>query len=294
MNHRAWFAGGIDACASTGHHLESTLGVELSAGTISNITDAVCDAVLQWQARPLETFYPVIYHGRDPCQDPRPGAGVQQGHIAVGIDMDGVKHVLGIWVQADEGASFWARVCAELANRGIQDVLIVCCDGLAGLPKAVEATWPDSTVQTCVVHLIRSSMRFVAYQDRKKVAAARGPVYTASSEDAALSALAELAASPLGARYPDTVATWERAWERFTPFLAFPPALRRVIYTTNSIESLNYQLRKVSKNRGHFPSDAAAVKLLWPAGLQHPGTAGRTSVPRRSACQPASAEPRAA
>ena len=177
--------------------------------------------------------------------------------------MDGIKHVLGIWVQAEEGASFWAHVCAELANRGVSDVLIVCCDGLTGLPEAIEATWPQATVQTCVVHLIRASMRFVSYGDRKKVAAALKPIYTAPSQEAAWQALTDFSESDLGVKYPQTVTTWERAWERFTPFLDFPPMLRRVIYTTNSIESLNYQLRKVTKNRGHFPSDEAAVKLLW-------------------------------
>lgn len=257
------YAGGMTV-REIRHHLDSTLGVELSAGTISRITDAVPDAVLEWQDRPLEEFYPVIWLDAIRVKIRDQGrVSNRAAHIAVGVDMEGIKHVLGIWVQADEGASFWAHVCAELANRGVNDVLIVCCDGLTGLAEAVEATWPDSVVQTCVVHLIRSSMRFVAYQDRKRVAAALKPVCTAASEDAALSALAEFAASPLGARYPDTVGVWERAWERFTPFLAFPPALRRVIYTTNSIESLNYQLRKVSKNRGHFPNDTAAVKLLW-------------------------------
>ena len=202
------YAGGMTV-REIRHHLDSTLGVELSAGTISNITDAVADAVLQWQSRPLEEFYPVIYLDAIRVKI-RDGGRVSNraAHIAVGVDMEGVKHVLGIWVQADEGASFWARVCAELANRGVADVLIVCCDGLTGLPEAIEATWPGSMVQTCVVHLIRSSMRFVSYRDRKKVAAA-------------------------------------------------------VIYTTSSIESLNYQLRKVTKNRGHFPNDVAAIKLLW-------------------------------
>ena len=187
----------------------------------------------------------------------------RSAHIAVGVDMDGIKHVLGIWVQAEEGASFWAHVCAELANRGVSDVLIVCCDGLTGLPEAIEATWPQATVQTCVVHLIRASMRFVSYGDRKKVAAAVKPIYTAPSQEAAWQALTDFSESDLGVKYPQTVTTWERAWERFTPFLDFPPMLRRVIYTTNSIESLNYQLRKVTKNRGHFPSDEAVVKLLW-------------------------------
>ena len=257
------YAGGMTV-RDIQHHLASTLSVELSAGTISKITDAVADAVLEWQRRPLDEFYPVIYLDAIRVKI-RDGGRVSNraAHIAVGVDMEGVKHVLGIWVQADEGASFWARVCAELANRGVADVLIVCCDGLTGLPEAIEATWPGSMVQTCVVHLIRSSMRFVSYRDRKKVAAALKPIYTAANEEAALAALSDLASSPLGVRYPDTVGMWERAWERFIPFLAFPPALRRVIYTTSSIESLNYQLRKVTKNRGHFPNDVAAIKLLW-------------------------------
>ncbi|KGN42463.1 IS256 family transposase, partial [Knoellia aerolata] len=148
-------------------------------------------------------------------------------------------------------------------NRGIKDVLIVCCDGLTGFPEAIEATWPKAMVQTCVVHLIRASMRFVSYSDRKAVAALLRPIYTAADEDTALAALEAFADSAAGKKYPAAVAAWHRAWERFTPFLAFGPALRKVIYTTNSIESLNYQLRKIIKNRGHFPSDDAVVKLLW-------------------------------
>jgi putative transposase len=158
---------------------------------------------------------------------------------------------------------FWAGVCAELANRGVKDVLIVCCDGLTGFPEAIEATWSGALVQTCVVHLIRASMRFVSYTDRKAVAGMLRPIYTAATEDGALMALAAFADSTLGKKYPAAVSTWENAWDRFTPFLSFGPALRKVIYTTNAIESLNYQLRKVTKNRGHFPNDAAAVKLLW-------------------------------
>jgi len=184
-------------------------------------------------------------------------------HIAVGVDIDGIKHVLGIWVQQTEGAKFWAGVCAELANRGVRDIIIACCDGLTGLPEAIEATWPNTVVQTCVVHLIRASMRFVSSGDRKAVAAALRPIYTAPTVEAAEAALDAFAASPLGVRYPATVATWRNAWERFIPFLAFPPALRKVIYTTNSAESLNYQMRKIIKNRGHFPNDDAVVKLLW-------------------------------
>ncbi|MGC1208855.1 MAG: IS256 family transposase [Ornithinimicrobium sp.] len=257
------YAGGM-TIRDIQHHLASTLGTELSHETISKVTDAVAEEVTKWQERPLEAFYPVIYLDAIVVKI-RDGAHVtnRAAHIAVGVDMDGIKHVLGIWVQATEGAKFWASVCANLANRGVKDVLIVCCDGLTGFPEAIEATWSSALVQTCVVHLIRASMRFVSYTDRKAVAALLRPIYTAPSEDAALMALAAFADSNLGKKYPATADTWERAWERFTPFLAFGPALRKVIYTTNSIESLNYQLRKIIKNRGHFPSDAAAVKLLW-------------------------------
>jgi putative transposase len=257
------YAGGMTV-RDIQHHLARTLGTELSHDTISNITDQVLEEVKAWQSRPLEEIYPVIYLDalivkvRDGHQVRNKAA-----HIAVGVDIDGVKHVLGIWVQAAEGAKFWAGVCAELRNRGVADVLIVCCDGLTGFPEAVEATWPRVTVQTCTVHLIRAAMRFVSYADRKKIAAALRPVYTAPTAGAAQAALDDFAGSDLGARYPATVATWRNAWERFVPFLEFPPEVRKMIYTTNSIESLNYQLRKIIKNRGHFPSDDAVVKLLW-------------------------------
>jgi transposase-like protein len=257
------YAGGMTV-RDIGHHLASTIGTELSHETISKVVDAVAEEVLAWQQRPLEALYPVMYLDAIVVKV-RDGGHVRNkaAHIAVGVDFDGIKHVLGIWVQATEGAKFWASVCAELANRGVRDVLIVCCDGLSGFPEAIEATWPQATVQTCVVHLIRAAMRFVNYKDRKAVAAALKPIYTAANADAALIELEAFEATPLGKKYPSTIKAFRDAWERFTPFLAFPPALRRVIYTTNSIESLNYQLRKVTKNRGHFPNDAAAVKLLW-------------------------------
>ena len=257
------YAGGM-TIRDIQHHLAATLGTDLSRETISKVTDAVAEEVTAWQTRPLEAFYPVIYLDALVVKI-RDGAHVanRSAHIAVGVDTDGVKHVLGIWVQVSEGAKFWAGVCAELANRGVKDVLIVCCDGLTGFPEAIEATWSGAMVQTCVVHLIRASMRFVSYSDRKAVAAMLRPIYTAANEDAALMALTTFADSNLGKKYPAALATWENAWDRFTPFLAFGPALRKVIYTTNAIESLNYQLRKVTKNRGHFPNDAAAVKLLW-------------------------------
>lgn len=257
------YAGGMTLRDIT-HHLLATVGTELSHETISKIVDAVAEEVLAWQQRPLEALYPVIYLDAIIVKV-RDGGHVRNkaAHIAVGVDLDGVKHVLGIWVQTTEGAKFWAAVCAELANRGVRDVLIVCCDGLTGFPEAVAATWPEATVQTCVVHLIRAAMRFVNYADRKAVAAALKPIYTAANADAALTELEAFEATPLGKKYPSTIKTFRQAWERFTPFLAFPPALRRVIYTTNAIESLNYQLRKVTKNRGHFPNDNAVVKLLW-------------------------------
>jgi putative transposase len=257
------YAGGMTV-RDIQHHLERTLGTELSHDTISKITDSVLEEVKAWQTRPLEELYPIIYLDALVVKV-RDGHQVRNraAHIAVGVDLDGIKHVLGIWVQASEGAKFWAGVCAELRNRGVRDVLIVCCDGLTGFPEAVEATWPSSTVQTCTVHLIRAAMRFVSYDDRKKVAAALRPIYTAPTVEAAETELLAFAESDLGRKYPAAVATWENAWERFIPFLAFPPELRKIIYTTNAIESLNYQLRKIIKNRGHFPNDDAVIKLLW-------------------------------
>jgi putative transposase len=245
-------------------HLERTLGTELSRETISNITDAVAEEVKAWQTRPLEPIYPILYLDalvvkvRDNHQVRNKAA-----HIAVGVDTDGIKHVLGIWVQTSEGAKFWAGVLAELRNRGVQDVLIACCDGLTGFPEAIEATWPQTVVQTCCVHLIRASMRFIGYNDRKAVAAALRPIYTAATVDAAAAELDSFADSNFGKKYPATVRVWRDAWQRFIPFLEFPPEVRKIIYTTNSIESLNYQLRKIIKNRGHFPNDDAVIKLLW-------------------------------
>ena len=245
-------------------HLHRTIGTELSHDTISKITDAVAEEVKKWQVRPLEELYPILYLDALVVKV-RDGHQVRNrsAHLAVGVDLAGIKHVLGIWVQASEGAKYWAGVCAELANRGVKDVLIVCCDGLTGFPEAVEATWPHATVQTCTVHLIRNSMRFVNDADRRTVATKLKQVYTAPTVDAAETAMLEFAESPLGVKYPACVQVWQHAWERFIPFLGFPEPVRRIIYTTNAIESLNYQLRKIIKNRGHFPSDDAAVKLLW-------------------------------
>src|SRR5690606_1253208 len=227
------YAGGMTV-RDIEHHLASTVGTDLSHETISNIVEEISDEVLAWQQRPLEAFYPVIYLDALIVKV-RDGGHVRNkaAHIAVGVDMDGIKPVLGIWSQATEGAKFWAGVCAELANRGVRDVLIVCCDGLTGFPEAIEATWPDSMVQICVVHLIRNAMRFVGYGQRKAVAAALKPIYQAATADAAVSELEAFKASELGRANPRAAAVFEDAWERFTPFLAFPPEVRRVIYTTN-------------------------------------------------------------
>src|SRR5215203_1907470 len=257
------YAGGM-TLRDIQHHLASTIGTELSHETISKITDQVAEEVLAWQQRPLEALYPVIYLDAIIVKV-RDGGHVRNkaAHIAVGVDCDGIKHVLGIWVQTTEGAKFWAAVCAELANRGVRDVLIVCCDGLTGFPQAIEATWPNTVVQTCVVHLIRASMRFISYNDRKTVAAALRRIYTAPTVEAAAAELDIVEGSNWGKKYPATVRVWRDAWERFIPLLEFPPEVRKIIYTTNSIESLNYQLRKIIKNRGHFPNDDAVIKLLW-------------------------------
>jgi putative transposase len=257
------YAGGMTT-RDIAAHLQRVYGTEVSADTVSTVTGAVLDEVKTWQTRPLDEVYPIVYIDALVVKV-RDGNHVRNkaAHLVVGVDTDGIKHVLGIWIQNSEGAKFWLSVLTELRNRGVRDVLIACCDGLEGLPNAIETVWPRSIVQTCVVHLIRASMRYVSYTDRKKLAAALKPVYTAATADAAHAALQELTESPLGRKHKAALAVWERAWERFIPFLEFPPEIRKIIYTTNAIESLNYQIRKVIKNRGHFPTDDAVVKLIW-------------------------------
>ena len=244
-------------------HLEEVYGASVSPALVSNITDVVADEIITWQTRPLEAFYAIIYIDALVVKV-RDGGMVQNkaAYLAVGVDADGFKHVLGIWLGGDEGSSFWAGVLAELRNRGVKDVLFVCCDGLKGLPEAVKATWKDATVQTCVIHLIRSSMRYISWKDRKKAAAFMRPVYTAVNEAAARAALENMRRE-FGKKAPGMIAAWERAWDEFVPFLRFDAAIRKVIYTTNAIESMNFQLRKITKNRGHFPDNDAAIKLLY-------------------------------
>jgi putative transposase len=257
------YAGGMTV-RDISWHLQRVYGAEVSPDTISTITDEVLDEVKAWQHRPLDEVYPIVYVDALVVKV-RDGAQVRNKacYLVVGVDCDGVKHVLGIWVANTEGAKFWMQVCTELRNRGVRDVLIACCDGLSGLPEAIEAVWEHTTVQTCVVHLVRSAMKYVSYGDRKAVAGALKEIYTAVNADAAETALLAFADSPLGRKYKAAVGVWERAWDRFIPFLAFPIEIRKIIYTTNAIESFNYQIRKIIKNRGHFPTDDAAVKLIW-------------------------------
>jgi len=238
-------------------------GVEVSPGLISTITDAVLEELNEWQNRPLDRVYPIVYLDAIVCKVRHEGTVRNKAaHLAVAVDADGRKHVLGIWIETAEGAKFWLKVLTELRNRGVEDVLFVCCDGLKGLPDAIEAVWPDANVQTCVVHLIRASLRFCSYKDRKAVTSALKSVYRAPSAEAAAIEF-DAFEQAYGARFPGIISLWRSSWERFTPFLAFPPEIRTVIYTTNTIESINYQLRKITKNRGHFPSDDALLKLLY-------------------------------
>jgi putative transposase len=244
-------------------HLAEVYGVQISHDTVAKTTDVVVDEVRAWQSRPVDEVYPILFVDGIRIKVRDAGAVTNKvAHLVVGVDVDGFKHVLGIWLQDSEGAKFWLSVLTELRNRGLRDALIVCCDGLVGLPDAIATVWPDAVVQTCVVHLLRASLRYVGYDQKKKLAGALKPIYLAPSLDAAETAFADFRAV-YGARSPGVVAIWERAWEQFIPFLRFPAEIRKIIYTTNQIESINYQLRKISKNRGHFPNEDAAIKLLY-------------------------------
>jgi putative transposase len=245
-------------------HLAEIYAVEVSPDLISKITDSVLEEVTEWQSRPLDRVWPVIFLDAVVCKVRDNGTVRNKAaHLAVGVDTEGKKEVLGIWVEATEGAKFWLRVMNELKARGVEDVLIVVCDGLSGLPEAVTAVWPDTIVQTCIVHLTRASLRWVNYKDRKRVAAQLRLIYAAPTEQAAREALDAWTDSEVGRQYPAIKRQWEAAWERVIPFFAFPPEVRKVLYTTNMIESINYQLRKISKTRGHFPTDQALIKLLY-------------------------------
>lgn len=244
-------------------HLREVYGVNASRELISNITDVVVDEIKAWQSRPLDEIYPILYVDGIRIRVKDNGVVTTKvAYLAIGVDVDGRKHALGCWIRDTEGAKFWQKVLSDLRNRGVKDILITCCDGLTGLPEAIHAVFPETVVQTCVVHVIRNAMRFVSYGDRKKVVKAMKEIYTAPTLDAAELGLAELD-KRFGARYPGAVDVWRLAWDEFIPFLDYPPELRKIVYTTNAIESINFQLRKITKNRGHFPDKDAAMKLLY-------------------------------
>nr|WP_245828651.1 IS256 family transposase [Micromonospora avicenniae] len=263
-------------------HLAEIYDIDVSPDLISKITDAVLDEVKEWQSRPLDPVWPVVFLDAIVCKVRDAGTVKNKAaHLAVGVDVDGKKEVLGIWVEQTEGAKFWLRVMNDLRARGLQDVLIVVCDGLVGLPAAIEAVWPDALVQTCIVHLTRASLRWVNYADRKKVAAQLRLIYGAPTEQAARDALDAWTDSEIGRQYPAIRRQWDAAWEQVIPFFAFPPEVRKVIYTTNMIESINYQLRKITKTRGHFPTDDALIKLLY-LGCRQIGRTARAARAGRS------------
>ena len=245
-------------------HLAELYAVEVSPSLISEVTDAVIGEVQEWQGRPLEPLYPVVFF--DALRVKIRDEGVVRNkavYLALGVDRDGRRDVLGLWIEQTEGAKFWMKVVSDLRNRGVEDILIAVVDGLKGFPEAIGAVFPQTTIQTCIVHLIRNSLAYASWKDRKPVAAALRPVYTAATDTAAVAALEAFAGGPWGAKYPTIVQSWRRAWSQVIPFFAFAPEVRRIIYTTNAIESLHMQLRKIIKTRGHFPSDEAATKLLW-------------------------------
>lgn len=244
--------------------LTDQYGTEVSPEFISSVTDAVMAEVTAWQSRPLEPMYPVVFFDALRVKI-REEAVVRNKaiYLALGVLPDGTRDILGLWIENTEGAKFWMKVFNDLKTRGVGDILIAVTDGLKGMPEALGAVFPETTLQTCVVHLIRNSLDYASWKDRKALAAAIKPIYTAPSAEAALAELDAFASGAWGQKFPTVAAAWRRAWDRVIPFFAFPPAIRRVIYTTNAIESINARLRKIIKTRGHFPSDDAANKLIW-------------------------------
>jgi transposase-like protein len=259
----AMYARGMSVREIQGFIAES-YGTQVSPDFISSVTEEVMAEAFAWQSRPLEPMYPVVFFDALRVKI-RTDGGVSNKavYLALGIQADGQRDVLGLWIEQTEGAKFWLKVFNDLKTRGCQDLLIAVVDGLKGLADAINTVYPKTTVQTCIVHLIRNSLDYAGWKDRKLVAQALRPIYTAVSEQAAHDELQAFASSPWGAKYPSIVQSWTRAWEHVTPFFVFPPDIRRVIYTTNAIESLNMQLRKIIKTRGHFPNDESAIKLLW-------------------------------
>jgi putative transposase len=245
-------------------HLEALYEMPIAPDVISTITDEVIAEATAWQQRPLERLYPVVILDAMRVKIRDEGTVRNKAvYLAIGVDREGRKDVLGLWIEQTEGAAFWLRVMTELKSRGVEDILIALVDGLAGFPEAITTVFPQAQVHHCVVHLVRGSLSYVSYKDRRAVAGALRAIYRAPTEDAALAALAAFEASPWGARYAPIGTMWRRHWAHVRPVFAYPPEIRKLLYTTNAIESLHMQLRKIIKTRGHFPTDEAATKLLY-------------------------------
>ncbi|MFQ5486465.1 MAG: IS256 family transposase [Desulfobacterales bacterium] len=244
-------------------HLEEMYGTEVSPTLISSVTDAVMDEVKAWQMRPLDPLYPIVYMDCIHAKVRDNGiVRTKAVYLALGINMEGEKELLGIWIAQTEGAKFWLQVVTELKNRGVQDIFIACVDGLKGFPEAIETVFPKTDVQLCIVHMVRYSLNFVSWKMRKEVAADLKAIYTSASIEEAELQL-DAFEQKWGDTFPPIVQSWRRNWHRITPFFDYPPEIRRIIYTTNAIESVNMNLRKVTKNRGAFPSDDALIKLFY-------------------------------
>ncbi len=260
----ALYAGGMTT-REIQRHLRDLYGVDVSDGLISEVTSSIQDDVRAWQTRPLEEVYVVVYLDAMVVSIRETQVVRRKAvHVAIGITLEGERDCLGLWIERTEGARFWTSVLTDLKNRGVRDVLFVCTDGLTGFPNAIEAIFPLAVNQTCVVHLVRQSLRYLAYKERKQGAAELRRIYTAPDADAARAVLDELTMS--WATTKTRIAAldvWNRAWERFIPFLAFPEEIRRIVYTTNTVESLHSTIRKTIKTRGHFPNDDAAMRLIW-------------------------------
>jgi transposase-like protein len=239
-------------------------GTEVSPDLISSVTDAVMSEVTAWQARALEPMYPVVFFDALRVKI-REDAVVRNKaiYLALGVRPDGTRDILGLWIENTEGAKFWMKVFNDLKTRGVNDILIAVTDGLKGMAEALGTVFPATTLQTCIVHLIRNSLDYASWKDRKALAAAIKPIYTAPSAEVALAELDAFEQGPWGKKFPTVALAWRRAWDKVIPFYAFPAHIRRVIYTTNAIESVNARLRKIIKTRGHFPTDDAATKLIW-------------------------------
>ena len=243
-------------------HLEEMYGTEVSPTLISSVTDAVIEEVKAWQSRPLNALYPIVYLDCIHVKVRDGSVRVKAVYLAIGINLSGEKEVLGVWIAQTEGAKFWLQVVTELKNRGVQDIFIACVDGLKGFPEAIEAVYPQAAVQLCIVHMVRNSLNYVSWKIRAEVAADLKRIYQSASADAAEQRLVEFEAKWDGA-YLAISQSWRRNWPRIIPFFDYPPEIRKVIYTTNAIESVNMSLRKITKNRGSFPSDEALLKLFY-------------------------------